>query len=38
MIEEDLSKAVLIRDLWEMRDGDHVTLTNRFEDIPEWFP
>ena len=38
LMEEDLSKAVLIRDLWEMQDGDHVTLTNRFEDIPEWFP
>jgi hypothetical protein len=37
MFEDDPSKAVLIRDMWEMRDGDHVTITNRYEDIPEWF-
>jgi hypothetical protein len=25
------------RDFWEMRDGYHVTLTNRLEDMPPWF-
>lgn len=37
MFEDDPSKAVLIRDVWEMRDGDQVTITNRYEDIPGWF-
>ena len=23
--------------LWEMRDGYHVTITNRLEDLPPWF-
>src|ERR1017187_4605906 len=24
-------------DLWEMRDGYHLTVTNRIEDLPVWF-
>ena len=26
-----------IRDLWEMRDGDYLTITNRLADLPVWF-
>jgi hypothetical protein len=31
--ENDLA----INDLWEMKDGDFVTITNRVPDMPEWF-
>jgi hypothetical protein len=30
-------ESIQIRDLWEMRDGYHVTITNRPEDFPAWF-
>lgn len=30
-------ESIKIPDLWEMRDGDHVTITNRPEDLPAWF-
>jgi hypothetical protein len=30
-------ESVQIHDLWEMRDGYHVTITNRPEDFPVWF-
>jgi hypothetical protein len=30
-------EAVQCYDLWEMRDGYHVTITNRLEDLPHWF-
>jgi hypothetical protein len=26
-----------IRDFWQMRDGDFLTITNRSEDLPVWF-
>ncbi len=26
-----------IPDFWQMRDGNHVTITNRWEDLPSWF-
>jgi hypothetical protein len=29
--------AIHCHDLWEMRDGYHVTITNRLEDLPPWF-
>jgi hypothetical protein len=29
--------AWTIRDFWQMRDGDSVTITNRWADLPEWF-
>ena len=29
--------GVTIKDLWEMKDGDFVTMTNRAEDMSEWF-
>ena len=29
--------GVRILDLWEMRDGDFVTITNRPADLPSWF-
>jgi len=30
-------ESIRIRDLWGMRDGYHVTITNRLEDLPAWF-
>ena len=30
-------EAIQCYDLWEMRDGCHVTITNRLEDLPPWF-
>jgi hypothetical protein len=30
-------RTVEIVNVWEMRDGDHVTITNRIEDLPIWF-
>lgn len=30
-------EAIQCYDLWEMRDGYHVTITNRPEDLPPWF-
>lgn len=29
--------AIQCQDLWEMRDGYHVTITNRLDDLPPWF-
>jgi len=33
----DVDQSITIRDIWEMKDGDFVTITNRIEDLPEWF-
>jgi hypothetical protein len=30
-------ESIKTQDLWEMRDGYHVTITNRLEDFPAWF-
>ena len=30
-------EAIQCYDLWEMRDGSHVTITNRLEALPPWF-
>jgi hypothetical protein len=30
-------EAIQCFDLWEMRDGYHVTITNRLADLPAWF-
>jgi hypothetical protein len=30
-------ESIEIHDLWEMRDGHRVTITNRPEDLPAWF-
>ena len=30
-------EAIQCYDLWEMRDGYHLTITNRLEDLPPWF-
>ena len=30
-------ELIQIHDFWEMRDGYHVTITNRLEDLPAWF-
>lgn len=26
-----------VRDSWQMRDGDSITITNRWDDVPSWF-
>src|SRR5207245_1747390 len=26
-----------VSDLWELKNGDFVTITNRIEDVPPWF-
>ena len=31
------SKQFSIMDIWEIKDGEWVTITNRFEDLPPWF-
>src|SRR5438874_2853857 len=31
------AKSIRCSDFWEMRDGYHVTITNRLEDLPQWF-
>ena len=30
-------ESIQIHDMWEMRDGYHLTITNRLEDFPVWF-
>jgi predicted esterase YcpF (UPF0227 family) len=29
--------AWTVRDFWQMRDGDSITITNRWDDVPSWF-
>ena len=36
-LSADRASAWDIRDFWEMRDGDFVTITNRWADLPAWF-
>jgi hypothetical protein len=31
------TEAIQCYDVWEMRNGYHVTITNRLEDLPPWF-
>ena len=33
----DAEHGVDMRDVWEMRAGDFVTITNRTDDLPPWF-
>lgn len=33
----DPKNGVDILDVWEMRSGDFVTITNRMDDLPSWF-
>lgn len=33
----DRASAWAIRDFWQMRDGDYLTITNRWADLPVWF-
>lgn len=35
--QSDRASAWTIRDFWQMRDGDSVTITNRCADLPVWF-
>jgi len=30
-------ESLSILDVWQLKDGDYATLTNRWEDIPSWF-
>jgi hypothetical protein len=30
-------EKIRCRDFWEMRDGQHILITNRWEDLPPWF-
>ena len=36
-LASDQASAWTIRDFWQMRDGDLVTITNRLADLPGWF-
>lgn len=33
----DSESAWTIRDFWQLRDGDFITMTNRWVDVPVWF-
>jgi len=33
----DPQHGIKIKDIWKMKDGDFLTITNRVEDMPEWF-
>jgi len=33
----DPQHGIKIKDIWEMKNGDFLTITNRVEDMPEWF-
>lgn len=37
VLEADSESAWTIRDFWQLRDGDFVTMTNRWADLPVWF-
>lgn len=28
--------SILIMNIWELKDGDFITITNRYEDLPSW--
>jgi hypothetical protein len=30
-------EGLRIKDIWEMKDGDFLSITNRVEDMPKWF-
>ena len=36
-ITADCASSWRIRDFWQMRDGDYLTITNRWADLPAWF-
>jgi len=36
-LTSDQESAWKIRDFWQMSDGDFVTITNRWSDLPTWF-
>lgn len=33
----DEMHGIRIKNIWEMKDGDYLTITNRVEDMPKWF-
>ena len=37
LLKADQASSWTIRDFWEMRDGEHITITNRWVDLPGWF-
>ena len=36
-ILSSVEQGVFIHDVWEMREGDFATITNRWDDLPQWF-
>ncbi len=36
-LTSDQESAWKIREFWPLRDGDFVTITNRWSDLPSWF-
>lgn len=36
-IRGDAKNNLELKDIWSLKDGDFLTITNRFEDIPQWF-
>jgi len=36
-VNADCASSWSIRDFWQMRDGDCLTITNRWADLPPWF-
>lgn len=37
LLTASLASSWKIRDFWQMRDGDYLTITNRWADLPGWF-
>lgn len=35
-IFDDLKQSIQMNDIWELNDGDYITISNRTEDLPEW--
>ena len=33
----DPNNSYIVVDVWELRDGNFVTITNRYSDLPDWF-
>jgi hypothetical protein len=37
LFTSDRASSWTIRDFWQLRDGDYLTITNRWADLPGWF-
>mgnify|MGYP000677460862 CR=1 FL=1 len=31
------NNKIAIKDIWQLKDGDFLTITNRYQDLPNWF-